>query len=630
MKKLLLIAATLGIAVSSNAQKLALYEEFTGENCPPCASTNPVFDALAITAANASKVLVIKYQVPIPSAGTILYPQAKVYADARDAYYTVTSAPSGKLDGVTPTTGGHPINMTQAVIDAAAAMSSPFNITVTTAWDATYSNILATINVTATGAYSGSGSVYLRTALVQDVDYCTPPGTNGETHFSHVVRSMYPDATGTSIASTWAVGTTQTYNFTIPVPNYVDKSSSPFIAVWIQSDGDKKIAQAARSTSLPKLATDLAHACPVSSKVCITGASGSVTHDVKLENKGTTSVSNADIYYKVGTGAYAKYTWSGTVAAGATTTVTMPGVTLNAGASYTITDSIDLSADKNRGNNVTTTSVAVLNTIPKALPLSYDFEADYPLGYLNYDFDKKGGAWIRVYSTSGALGHSGAYAVYFPLYGFADGTTSYFVVPTPTMATKTKIEFWEAYAQINAADNDKLEVVYSTNCGASWNTLWSATGAGHATRAPKSDNVYVPASPSEYVKRSIDISSMPANALLALRATAFGGNTIFVDDINILAGAGIEENNSVVSKLTVSPNPAKDFTVLTFNLNESASVSLHVVDALGRTILSQNNGIMNAGIQDVKINTSNLAAGLYVVKISTDNGTITERISVVK
>lgn len=638
MKKLLLFTAGIALAISSSAQKLALYEEFTGETCGPCAATNPGFDALAITAANASKILVIKYQVPIPTAGTGLYPQAKVYADARDAYYSISSAPSGIHDGLVPTTGSHPASFTQAAIDAEAAVASPFNVTVTAAWDATYTNILATITVKATAAYTGSGSVYLRTAIVQDVDFCTAPGSNGETHFSHVVRSMYPDATGTGVAATWTAGTTQTYNYTIPVPNYVDKSTAPFLAVWIQSDGDKKIAQAARSAALPATPSDLTFSgCPKSSLSCVTGTTGgSVAHSVVLKNKGTTTATAADIYFKAGSGAYTKYSWTGSIAAGATASVTLPATTVTTAGEVIFTDSIYFAADNNQGNNKTTSSVTVASTSPKALPYSTDFEvpsSGFPAGFYGYDSDGSGSAWLNGSGGAGSTYcHSGVFMPWFKLSSFATGASSVLIVPTPAISGNVAIDFWEAYAQNAASNTDKLEVVYSTNCGTSWITVWSAVGTAHATTAPTT-TYWLPdrsATPSGWVKRSVSISSLPAGALLGFRATDGGGNNLFLDDVNVrTVPTGIKEEN-MLNSFSVNPNPATEFTNINFNITEATNVNVFVVDALGKTVINAANEQMTAGTHEMKINTSSLSTGMYMIKIATANGVTTEKLSVIK
>ena len=71
MKKTLLtmaVIAGLQLMAQSPTPRLSLFEEFTGENCPPCAATNPALNALLAQPTNTAKVVAIKWQVPIPSA----------------------------------------------------------------------------------------------------------------------------------------------------------------------------------------------------------------------------------------------------------------------------------------------------------------------------------------------------------------------------------------------------------------------------------------------------------------------------------------------------------------------------------------------------------------------------------
>ncbi|MBP6756701.1 MAG: hypothetical protein KA210_11185, partial [Bacteroidia bacterium] len=82
----LLALTTIGFAQSP---RMSLYEEFTGENCPPCAATNPGLD-VKLTA-NSANTIPLKWQVAIPSAPsslTSLYQQNKTEIDARDNYYS--------------------------------------------------------------------------------------------------------------------------------------------------------------------------------------------------------------------------------------------------------------------------------------------------------------------------------------------------------------------------------------------------------------------------------------------------------------------------------------------------------------------------------------------------------------
>ena len=105
-----------GAAVVAQTPRLVLYEEFTGETCPPCASTNPGLNALLALPTNTPKVVAIKWQVPIPSAPSntwSLYQTNKAEIDWRYRSvasggfgYTpgINSAPSSKIDGQEATT----------------------------------------------------------------------------------------------------------------------------------------------------------------------------------------------------------------------------------------------------------------------------------------------------------------------------------------------------------------------------------------------------------------------------------------------------------------------------------------------------------------------------------------------
>lgn len=150
MKKQLLALGLLLGAAGMNAQstRLSVFEEFTGETCPPCAATNPGLNALLASPTNTPKVIALKWQVPIPSAPTTtwsLYQTNKTEIDWRYRSQSaggygynnpggITSAPNGKMDGQNPTVFGassdHPANLNNAVIAAAQAVPTPFSINV--------------------------------------------------------------------------------------------------------------------------------------------------------------------------------------------------------------------------------------------------------------------------------------------------------------------------------------------------------------------------------------------------------------------------------------------------------------------------------------------------------------------
>ena len=239
MKKTLLIMAVIAglqLMAQSPTPRLSLFEEFTGENCPPCAATNPALNALLAQPTNTAKVVAIKWQVPIPSAPSntwSLYQTNKAEIDWRYkstaaggygymSQWTSTTAPTsginaaptGFFDGqhqwVFGASSDHPINVTNAVISAAQSQTAAFSVSMARAWDATYSSVNLTVNIVATANFSSvptpstnpTGTLVFRTVMVEKyIHFNTPPGTNGEKDFEDVAIRSFPTlSTGIAMA----------------------------------------------------------------------------------------------------------------------------------------------------------------------------------------------------------------------------------------------------------------------------------------------------------------------------------------------------------------------------------------------------------------------------------------------
>jgi hypothetical protein len=632
MKKTFLLGSLLAAALFANAQqRLSLYEEFSGENCGPCAAQNPGLWTLLTTGSNATKVMLIKYQTPIPSAGPIYY-QNVTDVDNRRTFYNVDFAPKGHMDGLTsPATGQYPGlvgNLAQADIDAATAIASPFNITVTNTVVGT--TLTSTINVTAVAAYTGS-NVKLRAALVEDLNYATPPGTNGETEFHHVVRKMYPSADGQAIPNTWTNGQTGTYTATGSIPTYVDRTHNLFVVVWIQNDADKKVAQAAKSTNLPLPAVDVA-----STGITVPGMVGhlncgvsNIAPKVTIKNTGTSALTSAQIYYRSGTGAWSMQPWTGSLAANATTDVTISTPIPGAVGYITVQDSVAMpngAADINSANNTSLNGFAVVaNTAGQALPISTNFEANTNnwVPYAATDNTP-----LAVYTATGK-GYDGSdHCLVYPCYSLEAGQTGFNIFPFANIPAGTKaLDFYVAYAPYTGqgGGDDKLEVVYSTNCGQAWTSLWSQAGATLAT-APGTTSSFVPSGNSQWAKRTIDMTAVPANAQVAFRATSQFGNNIFVDNVNFRTGSatGIEEFVSG-GAANIYPNPVTDQMTVALNMVKSAKVSFQVVNMLGQQVGQSVVKDLATGQTNTTLSTNDLAPGVYFLNIVTDKGNLQQK-----
>jgi hypothetical protein len=94
------------------------------------------------------------------------------------------------------------------------------------------------------------------------------------------------------------------------------------------------------------------------------------------------------------------------------------------------------------------------------------------------------------------------------------------------------------------------------------------------------------------------------------------------------------EGIDAVNGITLSqnmPNPARDYTILVFNINQSnEEVSLEIHDMSGRLVQSQNFGKLAAGDYTEVINTEALNAGIYLYSLVAGDSRVTKRMSVVK
>jgi hypothetical protein len=86
----------------------------------------------------------------------------------------------------------------------------------------------------------------------------------------------------------------------------------------------------------------------------------------------------------------------------------------------------------------------------------------------------------------------------------------------------------------------------------------------------------------------------------------------------------------VTNSVSVYPNPTRDAATLQFSLAQNSKVTIHLIDAVGRTVSALADGMMNQGAHQISIPTNNLAAGVYNISIQTEQGNLTQRLSVVK
>jgi hypothetical protein len=278
--------------------------------------------------------------------------------------------------------------------------------------------------------------------------------------------------------------------------------------------------------------------------------------------------------------------------------------------------------------------VNIYNTNKNNLPVASGFELNgaLPANWLLYDADSNNlGFTLSKSTTATPLGRGGSkYFLRHANYIIPSGEANYAILPAILMPTGDwTFEFFVAHAQFDN-ENDKLEVVYSTDCGSNWTSVYSEAGAALATAAAP-HNYYEPAA-ADWAHKLLILNTVPTGAMLAFRATSNFGNNLYIDDVHLHTGAGAAGVNAVIldNAVSVYPNPAAESATIGFTVNKAGNVSVSVTDALGRTVADFGARYLQKGMQRIAIPVSTLAAGVYTIRVLTDGSSVTKQLAVLK
>ncbi|NOX85454.1 MAG: T9SS type A sorting domain-containing protein [Chlorobi bacterium] len=312
MKKitLLFLGVLLSTVAVSQSQRMVLAEECTSATCWPCGQQNPAFDALLQS--NSDIITSIKYHVWWPAPGNDpMYLDNKADNANRTNYYGVTGVPHVMLDGTY--FNGQPYQVTQSLINNAAAVPSPFEIQVYQELSPDEDTIYLTTLIHATDQVSGNLVAHV-VVIEKHIHFNSPPGTNGEKDFYNVMKKLLPTQGGAQMPSSMEDGDYVILQDSWPVENVYDNNELAAVS-FVQNHSTKEVFQAANSSTDPitpvyALDAEILDVMDVTEYNC----SGSVTPTVVIRNNGSTDLTSFTLHYSVNDGEQQTYEWSGDLA----------------------------------------------------------------------------------------------------------------------------------------------------------------------------------------------------------------------------------------------------------------------------------------------------------------------------
>lgn len=238
-------------------------------------------------------------------------------------------------------------------------------------------------------------------------------------------------------------------------------------------------------------------------------------------------------------------------------------------------------------------------------------------------------------SSAAATGNSSMYLnahsepVYFPNYtpGIGKNDVDGLISPSFDLSNVSSGSLTFKYSGATRATvlediTEEFKVYASLNCGKTWLPLRTIQGIVLAN-AGSYNNPYFPTQSSQWQTVTINLQpSLKVNNVRFKFEYTSGklSNNFFLDDINITGVVSIDENNTDNFNLTTYPNPFNESTTVSYTLNKSQNITLKVYDILGNVVLDVLNDNKPQGKHSLVINRGSLQSGIYLLKLTGDNG----------
>lgn len=197
--------------------KIVLLEDFANVSCVPCVASNLIIKSLKTYTYDETKLVVLKFPTNFPSPNDPFFLAAQVYCSARISYYNVLFAPTTIIDGIVKPVSSDSIKI-KAAIEQRFAEIPKFKVTLTDTISGGAITYKVRVVCLDTAGISTANLALRFVVMEEEIIFSTPPGSNGETQFYDVVRTMLPDQNGTTITTGGiAPGFSQEFTLSTPI-----------------------------------------------------------------------------------------------------------------------------------------------------------------------------------------------------------------------------------------------------------------------------------------------------------------------------------------------------------------------------------------------------------------------------
>ncbi len=564
---------------------------------------------------------------------------------SRVTYYGVTGVPNVRLDGVQ--NAGTASAVTAAMINNRLATPTPIDMQVEHYINEALDSIFIQVRIMNLDTVAfNPDSVVLHTAIVEKrILFPRPPGSTSERDFKSVMRRMLPDASGAPIGAI-APGDTIVITYAEALPTYIYNYAQIGVVAFVQKTSNRQVYQAAES--LPRPLGDSYVDIGITPNSI--GPSGfcdyRVTPRMSIANDGPSTITNMVVGYILNDDEPVAEYWEGELTPGDTTLIAFPEINIVPGKvsfDFFVEEPNNNARDYNLLNElITSQSFYTLNNEPVGNDIAEDMEAtplrDTPAGVLvikeanDHFMVVNRTVFNNVTQNIGGFGAS-TKSMFTNFYDWVQvGAQAHMIFERIDLSNRTNnyLRFDRAHAQYQTSA-DRLRISVSTDCGETWTQIYNKAGAQLATRTATNSR-FVP-TVTQWATDSISLAAYDGLTDINIRFTVVSdyGNNLFIDNIRVNEAlvSGTDEPGLLAGNVRIYPNPAAERTRIEVNLTEASPIHIAVYDLSGKLVETLANGVqLSAGLHP--FDWVPKTQGIFLVRVATDSGAMTQRVAVVR
>ncbi|WP_164974106.1 M43 family zinc metalloprotease [Filimonas effusa] len=354
---------------------------------------------------------------------------------------------------------------------------------------------------------------------------------------------------------------------------------------------------------------------------------------VAIRNNGHDALRSASIHYKVDTtGTEQVFNWTGNLATGDTALVTLPDITSSIGQHSLIArvSNPNGQTDQNPGNDTARAPFIIFGTVNAPLTEGFETNTFPPTGWGVNNPDNNT-TWTRSRKATTLLQTNDIAAAVMPNFGYNPGNvTDELISPVVRYNNVDSVfllfDVAALYSAITAV-SDTLQVLVTTDCGTSYQTVYSKTGVFLATQTGSNATAFLPETSGGYRRDSINLTDIvPAGSgsfQVSFRNISSGRNNIYIDNINIKTKtlpAALKEKGYLLY-----PNPTRSTVVIQHYLAPATLKGIYITDMAGRILYRESYTTGQAPAYKV-VDMTSYASGIYLVRLIYTDNVITEKI----